>query len=339
MLFASDKNSKPQIFLYLLVAYIFASFAWWSFLMFDKNELLFNAQINYARLQYIQLNQLPLNDDSFLASSDYVHIKSKYERQKWMIMGEGTVFMFLLAFGSILLLKTFKKEVLLARQQSNFLLSVTHEFRTPLASIKLSLQTLARRITMEDKFQKLVNNSLEDVDRLQALVDNMLFAARMENHSYAFEKSSHNISDLITHYIDKMKQFSGGKRIVVERLDPDLEYDVDRETFYSAIVNLIENALKYSPADKPVQVSLIKYNHQIIFEVKDSGAGIPMEEKHKIFDKFYRVGNEETRNTKGTGLGLFIVKKVIEAHGGTVVVEPNMPQGSIFSIILPDTNH
>jgi signal transduction histidine kinase len=224
---------------------------------------------------------------------------------------------------------------MLARQQNNFLLSVTHEFRTPLASIKLSLQTLIKRVALEDKFQKLVNNSLDDVARLQSLVDNILFAARMENNAYALQKSNYNISDLLIQYLDKIKLTLGGSRVVINKIEPDLEYEVDEGAFFSAIVNLIENALKYSPADKPVTVSLYRKNSHIDFEVKDEGAGIAEHDRSRIFDKFYRVGNEETRNTKGTGLGLFIVKKITEAHGGIVAVEANHPKGSIFKIKLP----
>jgi two-component system, OmpR family, phosphate regulon sensor histidine kinase PhoR len=247
------------------------------------------------------------------------------------------VFMLMLIFGSILLLKTFNKEVLLAKQQNNFLLSVTHEFKTPLSSIKLSFQTLMKRINMEDKFQKLVRNSLDDVDRLQVLVDNILFAARMENHSYTFEKTFYNISDLLIQFIEKLKhQQPGGERILLENIDTEIEYNIDKESFFSLVANLIENALKYSPEDKPVMISLFKKDSiHIVFEVKDYGIGIPSDERNKIFDKFYRIGNEETRNTKGTGLGLFIVKKVIEAHNGRILYLENVPKGSIFRIILP----
>jgi len=327
----AEKTSKPQIFLYLLSFYIFTAFVWWSYLLFEKNNMLFKAQTELAAMHYSKTgNSIPFTD-----SQEFLNIQNKYERQRWMIIGEGFVFLSLLIFGSVQLFKTFKKEVLLARQQNNFLLSVTHEFRTPLASIKLSLQTFLKRVTLEDKFQKLLNNSLDDVARLQSLVDNMLFAARMENSTYALQKSSYNISDLLLQYLDKIKLTTGGSRVVINKIEPDLEYEVDEGAFFSAIINLIENALKYSPADKPVTVSLYRKGNHIDFEVKDEGTGITEQERSKIFDKFYRVGNEETRNTKGTGLGLFIVKKITEAHGGLVTVEPNQPHGSIFKIKLP----
>jgi two-component system, OmpR family, phosphate regulon sensor histidine kinase PhoR len=330
-----NTKPNPRFFFYLLIIYIFASFAWWSYLMFQKNSLLFKAQVRAAQLEYNTANNLKEGNDSFFSTEVFQRIEQKYKSQKRMIIGEGAVFMILLTFGAVQLIRTFDKEVLLAKQQNNFLLSVTHEFKTPLASIKLSLQTLARRIAMEEKFQKLVGNSLDDVERLQGLVDNILFAARMENSSYIFQRVSHNISDLITGFIDKLKTLPGGSRIIVNRIEPDLEYDVDKEALFSAIVNLVENALKYSPDDKQVFVSLVKQNGNIIFEVQDEGMGIAGNEKHKIFDKFYRIGHEETRNKKGTGLGLFIAKRIVESHNGRLMVSDNQPAGSIFRIVFP----
>lgn len=319
----------------MLVGYIFASFTWWSYLLYDKNESLHEAQINAAYLNHNAAIGSTVSFDTFQKTETYFSIIEKHNRQKWMIFGEGSVFLVLLILGTIQLFRTFSKEVSLAKQQNNFLLSITHELKSPIASIKLSLQTLSKRIQFEEKYERLITNSIEDTDRLQGLVENILFAARMDNHSYSFERKEENISDLVEHIIEKFKINVGSTRAIHVVIQPDIDYKIDKEALRSALINILENAYKYSDMASLIQVHLYKKGNQIIFEVIDEGKGISSEEKLKIFEKFYRIGNEATRNTKGTGLGLFIVKKVIESHNGKVWVENNQPKGSIFKVALP----
>jgi signal transduction histidine kinase len=303
--------------------------------LLQKNEKLFKVQTRNIQLEYNLSRQLHKNDQSYITSDEYKYVERKYRNQKKMIIGEGLVFIFFLTIGAIQLVNTFNKEVLLAKQQNNFLLSITHEFKTPLSSIKLSLQTLVRRLTLDEKFQKLITNSLDDVERLQTLVDKILLAARMENSSYAFQFEKHNISDLITGFIHKLQSMPGGARIESDIIESDLEYEVDKDALFSVVSNLIENALKYSDTDKKIYVSLFKDDGKIVFQVSDQGEGVPDNEKSNIFKKFYRIGNEETRTQQGTGLGLFIAKKIVEAHQGKLIVTDNQPKGSIFKVIFP----
>jgi signal transduction histidine kinase len=303
--------------------------------LYEKNESLVEAQTETAYLKYLAFSSSSITFESFKKTEIYSSILEKHDRQKWMILGEGSVFMLLLVFGTFQLFRTFNKEVLLARQQNNFLLSITHELKSPLASIKLSLQTLEKRVVVEEKYQKLISNSLDDVDRLQSLVDNILFAARMENHSYLFEQREENISDLIEHLIEKFRINIGNSRSIHVSIQPGLEGSVDKEAIRSAFINVLENAYKYSSLNSLIQINFYKKENSLVFEVKDEGKGIALHERHNIFQKFYRIGNEETRNTKGTGLGLFIVKKVIESHNGKIVIEDNSPKGTVFKIYLP----
>jgi two-component system phosphate regulon sensor histidine kinase PhoR len=328
-------RNNSLIFFYLLVGYIFASFIWWSYLLYEKNESLVEVQTETAYLKYLAFSSSSITFESFKKTEIYSSILEKHDRQKWMILGEGSVFMLLLVFGTFQLFRTFNKEVLLARQQNNFLLSITHELKSPLASIKLSLQTLEKRVVVEEKYQKLISNSLDDVDRLQSLVDNILFAARMENHSYLFEQREENISDLVEHLIEKFRINIGNSRSIHVSIQPGLEGSVDKEAIRSAFINVLENAYKYSSLNSLIQINFYKKENSLVFEVKDEGKGIALHERQNIFQKFYRIGNEETRNTKGTGLGLFIVKKVIESHNGKIVIEDNLPKGTVFKIYLP----
>jgi two-component system, OmpR family, phosphate regulon sensor histidine kinase PhoR len=323
------------ILFYLMVGYIFASFMWWSYLLYDKNESLYEAQINAAYLNHNAAMGFTVSFENFQKTKTHDSIVEKHNRQKWMIFGEGSVFLVLLILGTIQLFRTFSKEVSLARQQNNFLLSITHELKSPIASIKLSLQTLSKRIQFEEKYERLINNSIEDTDRLQGLVENILFAARMENHSYSFERNDENVSDIIDHLVKKYIINVGTSRTIHATIEPNIDYKIDKEAFRSALMNLLENAYKYSHLNSLIQIHFYQKDNQLFFEVKDEGKGISSEEKTKIFEKFYRIGNETTRNAKGTGLGLFIVKKVIESHNGKVWVENNHPKGSIFKIALP----
>ncbi len=329
---------RPLLIFYLLVIYVFASFTWWSFLLLQKNKIAFDERIKLEVIRYNRSNNLPETSEEYLQTKASNQIKKQYERQKWMIVSEGAVFLLLLAAGSIRLWQTFRKEINLARQQNNFLLSITHELKSPLASMKLSLQTLLRRMTFEDKYKKLVTNSVDDIDRLSALVDNILYAARMEDTSFSLHNEQIDVSETTHEIIQKLASAYKDTITIRADLEEDITLITDKMAWSSVIQNLIENAVKYSPDQSIVEVSLRKDNGTIIFEVKDSGIGISASERDNIFKKFYRIGNEETRNTKGTGLGLFIVKKIVDLHKGKIVVSDNKPRGTVFKLSFPENS-
>ncbi|MFN7014042.1 MAG: sensor histidine kinase [Bacteroidia bacterium] len=257
-------------------------------------------------------------------------------RARWiMILGEGAVFLSLLAFGIYRVRKTFKQEILLSRQQQNFLLSVTHEFKTPLASNKLFLQTLEKHELSKEKQAEIIKKAISDVDRLNCLVDNILLSARIENGEMLLNKEKCSLSDLVSQVIENSGQFSFYKnRINVQTLN-DSEVEIDKNAFSSILLNLVENALKYSPAESKVQIEIDKKENKAILRVKDEGIGMNEYDKRHAFDKFYRSGNEETRNTKGTGLGLYIVKNLVQWHQAAIHIYNNQPKGSIFEIQFP----
>lgn len=330
------KVSKPIILFYVVVTYVFASYIWWSYLLADKNMLAYEYHLKSARLEYNVEHDLPKDDTlEFSKTAKYKIITDRYDRQRFMIVGEGAVFLLLLALGAYSVRRFLMKEIALARQQRNFMLSITHELKSPLASIKLSLQTFVRRITLEDKFQKLLNNSLSDIDRLENLVDNILLAAKVEDAGYKYDLQVRDISVLIEDVLLRCSSGHGEKWQWQLDIKPDVQCAVDEMPFVSTLLNLVENAMKYSPEGTTIGVNLTTAGNKVQLAVSDEGPGIPHDEKPLIFDKFYRVGNEETRSAKGTGLGLFIVKGVVQNHGGSITVADNKPQGTIFTIILP----
>lgn len=250
-----------------------------------------------------------------------------------MIMGEGSVFLFLLCIGAYFLHQSIKKEDRLHEQQTNFLLSVTHELKSPLAAIKLSLQTIVKRDLDKARQTSLLNNSLKDIERLDDLVENMLLATKIENRSYSFPKEEFDFSELVSKISDRLQIHTCDcDQNIVTKIDAGIKLSGDPFALSSVVTNLLENAVKYSGPCAKVSVELTKLNGHPFLKVSDNGPGIPDEEKMLIFDKFYRVGDEKVRKAKGTGLGLFIVKEVLQNHDADISVKDNVPKGTIFEV-------
>lgn len=250
-----------------------------------------------------------------------------------MVMGEGSVFLFLLGVGAYFLHKSIKKEDKLREQQQNFLLSVTHELKSPLAAIKLSIQTIIKRDLDKARQTSLLNNSLKDIERLDDLVENMLLATKIENRSYSFPKEEFDFSEMVNKITDRLQIHSCGcEQVINPKIQPGIKVIGDPFTLSSVVTNLVENAVKYSGPCAEVSVELKNKDGHPFLTVSDKGPGIPDGEKMLIFDKFYRVGDENVRKSKGTGLGLFIVKEVLQKHDADISVRDNVPQGAIFEI-------
>jgi len=250
-----------------------------------------------------------------------------------MVMGEGSVFLFLLCIGAFFLHQSIKKEDKLREQQQNFLLSVTHELKSPLAAIKLSLQTIVKRDLDKARQTSLLNNSLKDIERLDDLVENMLLATKIENRSYSFPKEEFDFSDLVSKITDRLQVHSCGcEQIINPKIAPQVKVNGDPFSLSCVVTNLVENAVKYSGPCAEICVELEMRDGHPFLTVADKGPGIPDAEKMLIFDKFYRVGDENTRKAKGTGLGLFIVKEVLQKHDADISVRDNVPQGTIFEV-------
>ncbi len=261
----------------------------------------------------------------------YLLVSVEPER-KGMIIGEGAIFLLIFLTGAYYLQKTLRKEKKLQEQQKNFLLSVTHELKSPLASIKLYIQTILKRDLDKAQIHSFLNNSLKDIERLDDLVENMLIATRIENHSYSFPKEEFNFSELVKKVASRLQIHSCSSQTIITELQPDVVLTGDKFALSLVVSNLVENAVKYSPPCAEIKVKLEDKNNTVLFSVEDKGMGISEAEKLRIFDKFYRVGSEETRKTKGTGLGLYIVKQVLEKHKAYIKVKNNKPTGTIFEV-------
>jgi two-component system phosphate regulon sensor histidine kinase PhoR len=172
---------------------------------------------------------------------------------------------------------------------------------------------------------------LSDTDRLNNLVESILLATKIDDRSLFLHKSTLNLSQLIQDTALQLMESNTKKLDFEFLLEPDLKFIGDENAMVSITTNLVSNAIKYSPDNSNITITLMKKESHVLFSVTDQGAGVPLEERNKIFNKFYRIGDENTRKQQGTGLGLFLVKYLVEQHNGSVSVQNNSPKGAIFA--------
>jgi signal transduction histidine kinase len=323
-------SPNPFKTFYIVFAYVIAFAVWWAYLLYEKNETAYRENIELNRIAY----QHEKAGSNYFSTTEFEHIHAKYKRQKLMIITEGLAFIFLLMGGLLRVRKVFLREIQLAEQQRNFLLSITHELKSPLAAIKLSLQTISTRKLDVSQSEKLLANSLTDVNRFETLVENILFAAKMEHDEPGFANEEVNISELVN---DAAERFQHNKKNIhlTANVQSGIYLQTDSMGFTSVVFNLIENAIKYSSENTTVEMELYENDTHVLLTVSDTGIGISDDDKIRVFDKFYRAGNENTRNTKGTGLGLYIVKRFVEIYKGDIQIADNSPTGSVFKLQFP----
>jgi len=257
-------------------------------------------------------------------------LQEELHRKWFMIAGEGSVFLGLMLLGIFQVRKAFRKESELLARQKTFLHSVTHEFKSPIASLRLQIETLLKRNLSADLQQQALNNALEDTDRLDQLLEKILVAARIDNQELPVYPENLNVSEKIKETITQVNRAYPARKIE-QNISPNVYSYVDAWAFSSIVTNLLENALLYSPQDKAVTIELTQNGNNAMLEIKDLGTGIPANERKKIFQKFYRLNT----TSKGTGLGLYLVDYFVKKHKGQITIKDNMPHGSIFEVVLP----
>ena len=324
-----EKAKKKFLLFYVILVYVFAFLFWWNYLLYSKIEQHYADLVKFESLKY-QVYEGGTSVD-FKSTEEFQVLNKKFKRQKVMILTEGIVFFIILTLGMVKIFQSFKQEIAIARQQKNFILSITHELKSPLASIKLMNETLRLRTLDKEKQNQLIASSLSEVDRLENLVENILIAAKIENDQYGFTKEALNLSVLSNQIVTYYKE---RKDIA---LSADIQADIiiqgDKTCINSILSNLLDNAIKYAK-NSAVTITLKQIKNKVELSIADTGPGIPNEEHSAVFNKFYRVGNEETRQAKGTGLGLYIVKQLVQFQDGKVDIEHNLPSGAIFKIIF-----
>jgi signal transduction histidine kinase len=355
----------------IVTIYIIAAFGWWTYAHIRASKVLYASEHRHLELlcykatldvngaisqeivddtlkakEYLQANypQLEIVFDETLSPLDnflirprlasYTSLQKRHERTVRMYALEGFVMMGLLFWGIIWIYRNLNNRLKLKRQQSNFLLSITHELKTPLASIKLYLETLQKRSLDKEQSATIVANSLEDVSRLRDLVDNVLLAAQLDNSKYELHKFEINLTDTIEKAINRFVVPRNIQSRVNVNLEKEVFFTTDATAVEMVVNNLLSNAVKYSPEDGKVDIVLRTTPTQILLTVSDEGLGIADEDKESIFTQFYRTGDEQTRKSKGTGLGLYIVKNLLNLMNGEIKVKDNQPKGTTFELIF-----
>jgi signal transduction histidine kinase len=270
-----------------------------------------------------------------LRGTTLASLGQRFIRTSFLILGALSV---LLAAGILLTYRNVWKEMALARLKSDFVSNVSHELRTPLALIRLYAETLEMgRLSSQEKYQQYFSIIRKESERLSALINNILDFSRIEAGRKEYDFRETDVAELVRNTLESYRyQIEQNGFAFQESIADGLpSLRVDREAIARSLLNLVNNALKYSQIEKYLGVKVYRDNGSVKLEVVDHGIGIPHGEQHKIFEKFYRVGDPLVHNTKGSGLGLSLVRHIVQAHGGVISVESAPGKGSKFTIALP----
>lgn len=251
----------------------------------------------------------------------------------------GIIFFALIITGLILNTIFLVREIRRSEQHDAFLNSVTHELKTPIASIKLYLETLKSRDVAEEKRREFYDVMLSDSDRLLNTVEQVLQAGRVKERRQQLNITECNIAEILAYAINIVRSRYHLEPEIIRLTAPDEELMVlgDAEELQTAFINLIDNAVKYSGEQPKISIRIKRTAfNKIAIIIRDNGLGIPASDLKRIFKRFYRVPGAASKERKGTGLGLFIVRTIIERHGGKISAESEgIGKGSKFIVQLP----
>jgi len=305
---------------WLLLLYMLAALLFWFIELNNQNK----------KMTAFRMAGLKKDDTAYVFKAERINEAEQLKTAQYL--GEGLSFLAVILVGAVFVFRTTRRQLKLSQQEQNFMMAVTHELKTPIAVTRLNLETLQKRKLDEAKQQKLIASTLQEANRLNTLCNNILLASQLDGGVYLPVRQELNLSQLLE---DSLADFH--VRYPARRIVGDIEAGIftegEKVLLEMLVSNLVDNALKYSPADSPVYISLHQHGGRITLRVKDEGIGIAEEERKKIFEKFYRTGDENTRRTKGTGLGLYLCRRIMKGYG-SVHVEANHPAGSVFTVIF-----
>ena len=306
---------------WVLLTYIVAALVWWFIALNAQNH------------QMVEYEALQLKKDAPSYASDIQRITVIEKRKTIQYIGEGSTFLFFILVGGVFIFRAVRRQLRNTQQQQNFMMAITHELKTPIAITKLNLETLQKRKLEDSQQQKLIQNTIQETNRLNTLCNNMLLASQIEAGGYSITTEDINFSGMVQECVhDYSIRFP--QRQINTTIATDIFMNGDKLLLQMGVNNLLDNAIKYSPKESAITITLSQQQGQINLSVKDEGKGISNEEKKKVFDKYYRTGNAATKGARGTGLGLYLTKKIAQQHGATILLEDNIPTGSNFIIIF-----
>ena len=290
----------------------------------NGQNLLYSSQLNpYFPGQLIRIR---LADEDLI--SDIV------KRRSWIYGIASVLLLVAVVLGVVLILRDISREKHLARLRADFISNVTHELKTPLTSIRMYAESMIMgRVKSEEKRKEYLEVVVHESDRLKGMINNILEFSKMEKGSPEYHFVRTDIALLIKEAIAEMSHWFNQEGFeITSELEENTHTDVDPEKMKQALNNLFSNSIKYSTDTKQVFIRLFRKEDNIIIEVEDHGIGIPDDKLLRIFEPFYRIGQEE--GAGGTGLGLTVVKEIVEAHGGSITVTSKTGEGSKFVITL-----
>ena len=296
---------------------------------------------SYQNVDFIQnfpdlLNNWNLKA-TFTANPDIAASRASLTRNLFVLAGA----MLLLIGAFVFMFFTAQRERSLAQRQALFLANVTHELKTPLAVISAAGENLSDgRVTDPVRLKSYGTHIFNESLRLRTMIDRLLDVARFNTKNVRIRKIQTHLPDFLQDYLKKKKSYLESHDVILH-LDIDEkapEIEVDQSDLQSILDNLIDNAVKYSPEGKFIEIRTSSNSERASLMVKDKGVGIPKEFQKYIFDKFFRVEDALTAQTKGHGLGLSIVKDLTVRNGGTVSVSSSPGKGSVFTIRFPVTD-
>lgn len=308
-----------QLIYWLFLTYMVAAFIWWYVALVQQNKLLTATKIEALSATETGYDEQVKNIYAF------------EKRKKLQYISEGVTFLFLFLIGAIYVYRSLLKQLRYSNQQQNFMMAVTHELKTPIAVTQLNLETIIKRDLAPEQKELLIANSLKETKRLDVLCNNILLASQLDMGQYDIEKQLVDLSQICKQCV-KSFQERFPNRLSDIQLQDGIQIQGEPLLLQLLINNLLDNANKYTLEDTSIGIQLFQTAGAIFLKVTDEGIGIPVNERNKVFEKFYRVGSENTRATKGTGLGLFLCKKIAQFHGAAITLTTNQPNGSIFTV-------
>ena len=256
---------------------------------------------------------------------------------EWLILFEGCFLMLLILAGVYVIFVYWNKQNRLNQMQSNFVSSVSHELKSPLASIQLYLETLKYQDVSKEENKDFVETMLSDTSRLSGLIENILQSSKADPKSMELQFQKVDLGKFLSEVVqDHKRQFEGKKCKVDLQLEASPLLMLDRKALQMVFNNLIGNALRYSPVGSALKINLHRTGRFWDVDFADKGIGFDKKDMKKVFKKFYRVQNIDTQNIEGAGLGLFISREIVKNHKGKLrVASLGRGKGSVFTVSLP----
>ena len=311
------------IFYWFLLAYILAALTFW-FIELNKQ----NSQLISFKLQ-----TLNANDSHYLQKQKNIRLEN--ERKTAQYIGEGATFLLLILTGAVLVFRLINKQLIQSQQQQNFMMAITHELKTPIAVTRLNLETMQMRKLEFGQQQKLIRSTIQEANRLNSLCNNMLLLSQINSGGYTLTNEKFDLATLANDCAEDFIVRFPGRKIEVDAAD-EIIITGDKLLLQLAINNLLDNAIKYSGKDDVVLIKVFQKDKKIRLQVIDQGYGVSDREKEKIFDKYFRGAQMQT---KGTGFGLYLSKEIVKQHHGDISVTNNVPHGCIFEILFRSSNN